>query len=109
DEARRENAPREIERVGIRRLGNVSVGSYSCDCPAVINQNGAALNRRRRDGMHPAGPEAQHRLGSDADAERSVDGTGLRRLGPRVEPVPVPYGEWTVWRRQIAVAPIDLA
>ena len=43
---------------GVRR-GHVSIPTNSRDSSGSVNQNGAVLEGRRRDGMDPASPDAK--------------------------------------------------
>src|SRR6266480_1350203 len=62
DEAGNETGLRKVELPGSPRRGYARMRADGGDGAAIVNENGAVLDGRRRHRMHEAGANAQHRV-----------------------------------------------
>src|SRR5690348_38826 len=73
DQSRNEGAVREFEPTSSLRCGHGRRRAHRRDLPALVNENGAVCDGRRRDWMHGAGTDIKH----------AGSGVGCQVLGVR--------------------------
>mgnify|MGYP001379916691 CR=1 FL=1 len=61
DEPRGENRVPELQLLRVARRRDLAVRTHRCDAPVRPDEDGAVLDRRRRDRIHHASPDTEHR------------------------------------------------